>query len=306
MTDQELLADIKRLKKERNAVILAHTYQPGVIQDVADFVGDSYGLSVKVSQLEGADMIVFCGVRFMAETAAILNPEKVVLMPAEDAGCPMAEMINAKQLMQFKAEHPGAIVMCYVNSTAEVKAESDICCTSSNAEKIVRKLDPNQEILFVPDQHLGGYVRDLLHHPMVLWNGYCPAHQKLKGGMLRKLKAEYPGAKVMVHPETAQEVRNEADYVLSTGQMLDEVAKAPAGSCFIVGTETGIMHALQKANPDKKFIAGCPELVCDDMKKVNLLNLRDCMVNVAPRIVVDPEIARKARISIEAMLRLSK
>ncbi|MBO7091593.1 MAG: quinolinate synthase NadA, partial [Victivallales bacterium] len=211
---KDLLKDINRLRKERKAVILAHTYQPAEIQELADYVGDSYGLSVKASQLEDADVIVFCGVSFMAETAAILNPQKTVLMPEPSAGCPMADTITADQLRAFKAKHPGAPVVCYVNSTAEVKAESDICCTSSNALKVVKSLGDVPEILFVPDQYLGHFVEQQLGRKLVCWNGGCPVHYQLTADIIRGMKAKYPGYKVMVHPETTPEAQAEADHIL--------------------------------------------------------------------------------------------
>jgi quinolinate synthase len=299
--------DIKKaidtLRKEKKAVILAHTYQPPAIQAIADFVGDSYGLSVKASQIEDAELIVFCGVRFMAETAAILNPNKRVLMPDADAGCPMADMIDAKQLAEFKAAHPGAPVVCYVNSTAEVKAGSTICCTSSNAVKVVKSLGDVPEILFVPDQYLGRFVEKQLGRKLVLWNGCCPIHRALEADSIATAKQTHPGAKVMVHPETRPEAQAAADYVLATGQMIDLVKAQPQGD-YIVGTERGILHALQKAAPASNYFPIEPPLICGDMKKTTLEKLLNSLETETTQVTVPPEVAAGALKAIQAMLAL--
>ena len=299
--------DIKKaidtLRKEKKAVILAHTYQPPAIQAIADFVGDSYGLSVKASQIEDAELIVFCGVRFMAETAAILNPNKRVLMPDADAGCPMADMIDAKQLAEFKAAHPGAPVVCYVNSTAEVKAGSTICCTSSNAVKVVKSLGDVPEILFVPDQYLGRFVEKQLGRKLVLWNGCCPIHRALEADSIATAKQTHPGAKVMVHPETRPEAQAAADYVLATGQMIDLVKVQPQGD-YIVGTERGILHALQKAAPASNYFPIEPPLICGDMKKTTLEKLLNSLETETTQVTVPPEVAAGALKAIQAMLAL--
>ncbi|MBR6058580.1 MAG: quinolinate synthase NadA [Victivallales bacterium] len=300
---KDLLTDINRLRKERKAVILAHTYQPAEIQEMADFVGDSYGLSVKASQLEDADIIVFCGVSFMAETAAILNPKKTVLMPEPSAGCPMADTITAEQLRGFKAEHPGAPVVCYVNSTAEVKAESDICCTSSNALKVVKSLGDVPEILFVPDQYLGHFVEKQLGRKLVCWNGGCPIHHRLTADVVRKMKAKYPDYKLMVHPETTPEVQEEADYILATGPMIDLVRTSDEQR-YLVGTEEGILHALKGAAPQKDYVHVSPLLVCEDMKKTTLEKVKRSLETLETVVTVPEDIAAKARKSIEAMLKL--
>ncbi|MFA6931153.1 MAG: quinolinate synthase NadA [Lentisphaeria bacterium] len=301
----DLITKINTLRREKNAVILAHTYQPAEIQDIADYVGDSYGLSVEASKLDKADLIVFCGVLFMAETAAILNPERKVIMPDPDAGCPMADMITGEQLRQFKAKHPGAKVVCYVNSTAEIKAESDVCCTSSNAVKIVSSLGPDCDILFVPDQFLGKFVEQKLGRKLILWDGYCPVHEQLTGEVTRKVKARYPGVPLMVHPETRPEVQQAAEFVLSTGQMLTLVQQSQEKK-FLVGTEEGILHALRKAAPDKEFIhlSGC--LLCQDMKKNTLKKVLHSLETEQTVITVPSEIALRARQSIEAMIALSQ
>ena len=301
MSTEQLLEGIARLRRERGAVILAHTYQSGDIQDLADFVGDSYGLGVKASQLDEAKVIVFCGVRFMAETAAILNPGKAVVMPDETAGCPMADMITGEQLREFKRRHPGAPVVCYVNSTAEVKAESDICCTSSNAVKVVRSLGDVPEILFVPDQHLGHFVERQLGRRLICWEGCCPIHAALTAEQVRAMRAAYPGYRVMTHPETPSATQAEADDVLATGGMI-ELAKASDHRQWLVGTEEGILHALRKAAPDKEFIHLWPRLVCPDMKQTTLANLYTALETLEPRITVPEDIAVRARRSIQAML----
>ena len=299
--------DIKKaidtLRKEKKAVILAHTYQPPEIQAIADFVGDSYWLSVKASQVEEAEMIVFCGVRFMAETAAILNPNKRVLMPDANAGCPMADMIDGKQLAEFKAAHPGAPVVCYVNSTAEVKAGSTICCTSSNAVKVVKSLGDVPEILFVPDQYLGRFVEKQLGRKLVLWNGCCPIHRALDPESIQTAKQAYPSAKVMVHPETRPETQAAADYVLATGQMIDLVKMQPQGD-YIVGTERGILHALQQAAPASKYFPIEPPLICPDMKKTTLEKLLNSLETETTQVTVAPEVAAGALKAIQAMLAL--
>ena len=294
---------IETLRKEKKAVILAHTYQPPEIQAIADFVGDSYGLSVKASQIEDAEMIVFCGVRFMAETAAILNPNKRVLMPDADAGCPMADMIDAKQLAEFKAAHPGAPVVCYVNSTAEVKAGSTICCTSSNAVKVVKSLGNVPEILFVPDQYLGRFVEKQLGRKLVLWNGCCPIHRALEADSIVAAKQAHPGAKVMVHPETRPEAQAVSDYVLATGQMIDLVKTQPQGD-YIVGTERGILHALEKAAPASNYFPIDPPLICPDMKKTTLEKLLNALETDTTQVTVPPEVAAGALKAIQAMLAL--
>ncbi|MBR6371680.1 MAG: quinolinate synthase NadA [Victivallales bacterium] len=297
----DIVSEINRLRAEKKAVILAHTYQPAEVQEVADFVGDSYGLSVKATQVHEAELIVFCGVRFMAETAAILNPGKKVVMPDASAGCPMADMISGEQLRQFKAQHPGAPVVCYVNSTAEVKAESTICCTSSNAVKIVSSLGDVPEILFVPDRNLGQFVEKQLGRKLVLWNGFCPIHNAFTLEALREAKVAHPNAKSMVHPETRQELQAEADYILATGQMLDLVKKARQGE-YIVGTECGINAPLREAAPNARFFDVNPPLVCKDMKKTSLEGILRSLQTGETPIAVPEDIAKKALASIQAML----
>ena len=292
--------EIQKLKQERNAVILAHNYCRGEVQDVADYTGDSLELARKATEVE-ADVIVFCGVYFMAETAKILNPAKTVLIPDAGAGCPMADMITGAQLRALKAEHPQAKAVCYVNSTAEVKAECDICVTSGNAEKVMKTFGPDEEILFVPDQHLGGYIAGKLGRSYNCWKGYCPIHAKLTAEQIRVARERFGRElPVLVHPECAKEVRDAADECLSTGGMCRFVKESPAKE-FIIGTESGILHRLEKENSDKMFFP-VGDLCCEDMKKITLEKLRDALKELKTRVEVDAEVARKAKKAIEAML----
>lgn len=295
---------IKSLCRQRNAVILAHTYQPAEIQDIADYVGDSYGLSVKAREVTDAEVIIFCGVTFMAETASILNPGKIVLIPEPSAGCPMADTITAEQLREFKAKHPGAPVVCYVNSTAEVKAESDICCTSANALKVVASLGDVPEILFVPDRHLGRFVERRLGRKLICWDGCCPVHDKIPVQLVKDMKAKYPGHILMVHPETPADIQDEASHVLATGPMI-ELARKSSDDKYLVGTEDGIMHALRRATPKKDFIHLWDGLRCPEMKLTTLGSVLRSLERMETRIQVPEEIAVKARRAIEAMLRVS-
>lgn len=298
-----IIDDICRLRKERNAVVLAHNYTPGDVQDVADFTGDSLELARRATEVN-ADVIVFCGVYFMAETAKILNPSKTVLIPDPTAGCPMADMITAEELRKFKADHPGAKAVCYVNSTAEVKAECDMCVTSGNAEGVMRSFQANEKILFVPDRHLGGHIASLLGRKYELWQGCCPIHAKLTASDIAAARAVHPEAVVMVHPECSEEVRNAADKALSTGGMC-AFAKESDAQEFIIGTECGILHRLEKENPTKRFYCAGSNIVCQDMKKITLEKLRDCLAGMKEEVVVPEEIAVKAKRAIDAMLALS-
>lgn len=296
---------IEYLKKEKNAIILAHTYQPGEVQDCADFVGDSYGLSVAAARVEKADSIIFCGVRFMAETAALLNPNKKVIMPEPDAGCPMADMITPQELLEFKACYPDYIVLCYVNSTAEIKALSDICCTSSNALKIVRQLPKETGIIFIPDKHLGSWVQEQTGHTMVLWEGFCPTHMLISIVMLRAARHAYPHAQLLIHPEAEKECRDFADEVLSTGGMCDYVKKSPCSE-FIIATETGILHTLKKQNPDKFFYAVSDDVLCPNMKKTTLQSVCNALEGKGGEVITVPEpVAKKAVRAIQRMLAMS-
>jgi quinolinate synthase len=288
------------LKEKRRAVILAHNYQPAEIQDVADFCGDSLGLSIQASKT-GAEVIVFCGVRFMAETAAILSPRKTVLLPEPEAGCPMADMITAEQLRHLKAEHPGALVVCYVNSTAEVKAESDYCCTSANAVELVRLLPKDRPILFVPDQNLGQHTARQTGRTLILWPGYCRSHVAISDDDIKAAKALYPDAVVMAHPECTEPVRCLADHILSTGQMLKFVRQSQARR-FIVGTETGILHALEKANPGAEYIPASDKAVCPNMKKMTLEKLLWALEDLKYQVTVREDLAARARQSLQRMM----
>ncbi len=294
---------IKELKTKRNAVILAHNYQRGEVQDIADFTGDSLGLSQQAAKTK-TEVIVFCGVHFMAETASILCPDKMVLLPDENAGCPMANMITLRELLRKKKEIPGAQVVCYVNSTAAIKAESDICCTSSNAMKIVASIPQDQQILFVPDKSLGGYVSSKLKRPMVLWEGYCPTHHRILAEHILKLKAEHPGAKTVVHPECTEDVVALADHVASTTGIAKYCRETDAKE-FIVGTETGLLHRLKKENPHKLFYAVVQLADCSNMKLINLEKVLWSLEDMVYQIKVPDAVASKARMAIQRMLDLS-
>ncbi len=298
--DRKLLERIVELKAKRNAVILAHNYQLPEIQEVADFTGDSLGLSIEASKTD-ADVILFCGVRFMAETAAILSPRKTVLLPDKSAGCPMADMITAEQLRKLKAEHPGALVVCYVNSSAEVKAESDYCCTSANAVEVVKALPTDKEILFVPDQHLGRFAAHRSGRKLVLWPGYCPTHAAISEDDIRQARAVHPQAVVMAHPECSEPVCKLADELLSTGQMLKFV-KTSKATQFIVATEVGILHPLALARPDAQFLPASPRGVCPNMKKTTLDKLIASLENMEHVVTVAPDIAARARRSLNRMV----
>ncbi|MGM0365156.1 MAG: quinolinate synthase NadA [Actinomycetota bacterium] len=296
----ELSTRITRLKQKKNAVILAHNYQIGEVQDIADFVGDSLQLSIQASRTE-KDIIVFCGVNFMAETAKILSPQKMVLLPDKSSGCPMADMINADQLKELKQKYPDAVVVCYVNSTAEVKALSDICCTSSNAEKIVKTILQDKKIIFIPDKYLGSYVQSRTGREMILWNGYCPTHVVISAKQILKLKREHLDAVVIVHPESPPDVIEVADKVASTGGILDYVKKSSRKE-FIIGTETGIIHRLKKENPQKIFYPASSRSICPNMKRTNLEKILWSLEEQQYKIVLDKEIMDRARKAIDRML----
>lgn len=291
------------LKKERKATIIAHNYQLPEIQEIADFTGDSLELSRKAAQMN-AKVIVFCGVHFMAETAAILNPDKTVLIPDPLSGCRMADMITADQLREIKLRHPKAKVVCYVNSSAAVKAESDICCTSANAVAIVKAMDKEQEIIFVPDQYLGQFVASRLKRKLILWPGYCPTHANITPADICRLKAIHPQAKVLVHPECRPEVWAEADEVLSTGQMCTH-AKQSNSKEFIIGTEEGLLHRLRKENPEKCFFLASERAVCPNMKRNTLEKVLWSLADMQYKVMVDEPIRGKALQAINQMLKLS-
>jgi len=298
-SDDKARERIARLKGERNAVILAHNYQRGEIQDIADFVGDSLELSQNAAKTD-AEVIVFCGVHFMAETASILCPERIVLLPDKNAGCPMANMITAEELIRRKKHLPGAAVVCYVNSTAAVKAESDICCTSANAVKVIQRLDA-QEILFVPDQYLGQYVSTQTDKKMLFWPGYCPTHMKILPNHITRLRQKHPQARVVVHPECRPDVIGLADDVLSTGGMCRYAGRKDV-SQMIVGTETGIIHRLRKEHPGKEFIPASEKAVCPNMKLITLHKVLRSLEEMKPEVKVPEEIRLQAKIAVDRML----
>ena len=299
--DADLIERILNLKKERAAVILAHNYQLGEVQDIADFVGDSLELS-QIAAKTDARVIVFCGVHFMAETASIICPDKTVLLPDINAGCPMANMITAERLREKKKEHPDSTVVCYVNSSAEVKAESDICCTSANAIKVVQSVSSG-EILFIPDQYLGHYASTKTDNKMILWPGFCPTHARIRPEHITELRQEYPDATVVVHPECRPEVIALADEALSTGGII-KLAKKDELKEMIVGTEIGIIHRLKKENPGKRFIHISEQAVCPDMKLITLEKIMWALEEMAPEVKVPEDIRLKAKASVDRMLHI--
>jgi len=299
--DAEIVEKISALKKRRDAVILAHNYQLGEVQDIADFVGDSLELSQNAAKT-GAGAIVFCGVHFMAETASILCPEKVVLLPDMNAGCPMADMITAERLREKKKEHPQAVVVCYINSSAEVKAESDICCTSANAVRVIESLDA-REILFIPDQYLGDYISARTGKKMILWPGFCPTHVRIKLGKIKELKRGYPQVKVIVHPECRPEVIALADEVLSTGGMC-KYAQRDEVKEMIVGTEVGIIHRLKKENPGKRFIPVSEQAICPNMKLITMEKVLWSLEEMSPEVKVPEGIRLRAKTAVDNMLKI--
>ncbi len=296
----ELLERLDALKRERNAVILAHNYQRPEVQDAGDFTGDSLGLSRQAAKTD-ADVILFCGVHFMAETAAIVCPGKTVLIPDERAGCPMANMITARQLSNAKDEHPDAAVVCYVNSTAEIKALSDVCCTSANAVAVVDSIPKDREVLFVPDQSLGAWVSKQLGRELILWPGYCPTHHRILPEHVAAARAAHPEAEVVVHPECVDAVVAMADCVASTSGMLRHCRESGASE-FIIGTETGMLHPLRKENPGKAFFPASDLSDCPNMKLNTVEKMVWALEDMAFRVEVPGEIADRARQAIERML----
>lgn len=299
MNNCGLRAQIERMKEQTKAVILSHYYQRPEIQDIADYVGDSFGLSQQAAQTD-ADVIVFCGVRFMAEVAAILSPGKTVLLPEPEAGCPMADMAAVEGLRRLKKEHPQAAVVSYVNTSAAIKAESDICCTSANVLKVVNSL-PQAKIIFVPDRNMGQFVAARTDKEIILWPGYCYAHDGLRAEDIRKAKQAHPQALVMVHPECRSEVAAIADYVTGTTGML-KIARSAEAKTFIVGTEMGLEHALKKAMPEKSFIFPDPNLFCSNMKLTTLDKIANSLETLAQQVSVPGDVAEGARLALERML----
>lgn len=300
--DEYYIEKIDRLKKEKNAVVLAHNYQRGEIQDIADFVGDSLDLSRRASKVD-AEVIVFCGVNFMAESAAILSPEKKVLLPDPNAGCPMADMITPESLRLEKKKYPDAKVVCYVNSSAEIKAESDICCTSTNAIDVVRSLQGTSRILFVPDEHLGRYVASKTGADIIFWKGFCPTHLRVKPEDIIEIRQKHPKAKCVVHPECSLEVIMLADEALSTGGIIRYVEETDAEE-IIIGTELGLAYRLQKEHPNKQFYLASNKLICPNMKLTTLEKVADSLENLQHQVTVDENIRMRAKMALDRMLEI--
>lgn len=297
---KEIIEKIQKLKKEKNAIVLAHCYQNVEIDEVADFVGDSLYLSQQAAKTD-ADIIVFAGVYFMAETAKILSPDKKVLLPRLEAGCQMADMINLQQIREFKSKHPNIPVVCYVNSTAEVKSESDICCTSANAVKVVKSMNV-PKVLFVPDTYLGTYVGEQLKDVEVItYPGYCPTHLRIRPEDILEQKKVYPDAEVLVHPECHKEVVKLADFVGSTTGIMKR-AKESSAKTFIIVTELGVVERLERDFPDKKFVLVSPKAVCANMKWIHLEDILNSLEAEQHEIDVDPELAKRAYAPIEKMV----
>lgn len=297
--NRELRERLLQLKKERNAIILAHYYQRDEIQEVADFRGDSFLLAQKAAQTD-ADVIVFCGVHFMGESAKILAPNKTVIIPDERAGCPMADMVNVDGLRKLKAQHPNATVVTYINSSAEIKAETDICCTSANAVKVVNSVE-GDEVIWVPDKNLGHYVQQNTDKKMIIWEGYCNTHDMLTVKDVEEMKAKYPNAQFVVHPECRPEVVELGDFVGSTTAIIKYCKESDCQE-FIVGTEDGTGYQLRMDSPNKTFHFASKYLVCPNMKVNNLKKLVKCLETMQPQIYVPPHVADQARKSLERML----
>ena len=301
-TSREVLVErITELKAERNAILLVHNYQLPEVQDIADYLGDSLALSRRAAETD-ADVIVFCGVHFMAETAAILSPEKIVLLPDERAGCPMADMICAEQLAELKAAHPKAVVVTYVNSSAEIKAMSDYCCTSANAVKVLQAIEAD-EVIFVPDRWLASYSARFVDKRVYWHDGFCPTHHRILSDHIRKLKADHPGAVVVAHPECRSDVVDLADAVESTSGICRYV-KDSAAKEFIIATEVGLVYRLEKENPEKRFYTPSYVAVCPNMKMTTLEKIVWALEDLSPRVTVPEDIASRARACIDRMLEL--
>ena len=297
----DIVKEIQRLKKERNAVILVHNYQRPEVQDVADYLGDSLGLSIEASKTK-ADAIVFCGVYFMAETAKIISPDKTVLIPDKDSGCPMADMVTAQELRELKAKHPKAKVMCYVNTSADVKAECDICCTSANSVKVTQTaFKKDEEVIFVPDKYLADYTSRQCDREFIVWPGYCPTHAKILAEDIEQGRKHHPQALVLSHPECSRAVVEASDAVLSTEGLCSFVKQSKAKE-FIVGTELDIIYRLKKENPGKEFYPVSELAICPNMKKITLEKVLDSLKNNRHEVVLSPDISMRARKCIQAML----
>lgn len=292
--------EIKELKQQRNAVILAHNYVLPEVQEIADYTGDSLELSIKAANVK-ADVIVFCGVRFMAETAKVLSPDAMVLLPNPDAGCPMADMADGEEVAAYRRVNPDAVLVAYVNSTAEVKAGVDVCCTSGNVETIIKSIPPDRPILFLPDKNLGANMARKLNRPMALWHGFCPTHDQVSVEAIRAARKEHPDALVLVHPECRPQIVAESDQAMSTGGILRYVRES-AHKEFIIGTECGIMHRLKKENPGKNFYPLKPVMVCPNMKKITLEHVRNALRDLSEQVELSAEMMVAARKPIQRML----
>jgi quinolinate synthase len=303
MTQQSIQQEIKSLLKERNAVLLAHNYMRDEVQEIADITGDSLALSIEAAKTD-AEVIVFCGVHFMAESASILSPDKTVLLPRLDAGCPMADMVNVEALREMKKSLPGVPVVTYVNSSAAVKAESDICCTSANALKVVQSL-PDRELIFAPDRNLGSYVARFTEKRLHLWEGYCPTHERLKPEVVRELKQKYPDAPFVCHPECNPAVVALADHVCSTTGMY-AYCQGSSAKRFIIGTEAGILWRLKRDNPGKEFILASPALICPNMKLTSLEDVLESLKSMQPVVKVPEEIRIPAKRALDRMLAIPR
>jgi quinolinate synthase len=312
--DTRWIERIDQLRRERNAVILAHNYQIPAVQDLADFVGDSLGLSQQAASTD-ADVIVFCGVHFMAETAAILSPTKTVLLPDLEAGCSLAGTITADQLRGWRAQHPGAVVVSYVNTTAEVKAESDYCCTSSNAEAVIRSIPEDREILFCPDMFLGAHLERVTGRRMHIWMGECHVHAGIDAGHLDDLRSQHRDAELLIHPEcgctsstlyrmSSGDLAGPATVVTSTEGMVRRAVSSPA-TTFIVATEVGILHRMEQLAPQKRFLPASADAVCGFMKRITVEKVARALERMEPRITVPPAIAARARTAIDRMMQVS-
>lgn len=312
-TAAALVEEIRALAQQRNAVILAHNYEYGEIQDLADYVGDSLGMAQYAARSD-AEVLVVCGVHFMAETSAILSPEKTVLIPDPEAGCSLAASINADQLRAWKAEHPGAVVVSYVNTTAEVKAESDYCCTSGNAERVIRAIPEDKPILFLPDMFLGSYLRQQTGRKMEIWAGECHVHAAIRPAMVERQRADRPGAEFLIHPEcgcvsstmhylATGKIAAEGTHILSTEGMIKHAA-ASSATQFVVATEIGVLHRMRKANPAKEFVPIDESISCKYMKMITLEKVRNSLRDLTHRVTVEPALADRARTAIERMISL--
>ncbi|MFC1594185.1 quinolinate synthase NadA [Candidatus Omnitrophota bacterium] len=298
-----LIKKIDKLKKEKNAIILAHNYQLPEVQDIADYLGDSLELS-RIAASTDVKVVVFCGVHFMAETAAILCPDKMILMPEIRAGCPMANMLTAEDLRELKSRHPNAVVVGYVNTSADVKAELDICCTSTNAVAVVNHLKDAEEIIFVPDKYLADFVSRRTGRRLISWDGHCPTHVKILPEDIVKQVRKYPKAKVVVHPECIPEVVDLADEALSTGKMCKFVKQSDATE-FIIGTETGMLHRLQRENPQKKFYPASELATCPNMKRTTVEKILWSLEELHEEVLISDEIRKRARAAIDKMLSIT-